>query len=65
MYGEQELTRLFTDYFDDRLSPAEIDELVADVRAGIQGRARVSSPTHLVVSGDSRPAPTWSPQFAI
>jgi hypothetical protein len=38
MQSKDELTSLFTAYFSDRLSPTQIDTLVADVMAGIQNR---------------------------
>lgn len=68
MRSEEELTHLFTDYFGDRLSSAQIDHLVTDVRASAQNRAARTSgngqqvaPT---VTYSSQPASDWRPEFA-
>jgi hypothetical protein len=38
MRSEEELTSLFTEYFGDRLSPAQIDKLASDAGAAAQTR---------------------------
>jgi hypothetical protein len=60
MRGEEELTRLFTEYFGDRLSAVQVDSLVADVRASVQNRrARIPATAQAVTS----PQPGQSTQF--
>jgi hypothetical protein len=64
MRSKDELTSLFTAYFSDRLSPTQIDTLVADVMAGIQNRrARTYAGMQVFASG-SQPAQVLSAEFA-
>jgi hypothetical protein len=60
MRSEEELTSIFTDYFGDKLTAAQIDRLVTDVRTSVQNRhgayARSTQQTHAlsVAPGDQR-----------
>jgi hypothetical protein len=67
MRSEEELTRLFTEYFGDRLSIAQIDTLVTDVRVSAQGRRTRTLATGQTAELSGLPAdatPHWRRQFA-
>jgi hypothetical protein len=64
MRSREELTSLFTTYFGDKLSPIEIDILVADVMAGMQNRRARGYASTQAVTTASQPAPMWSAAFA-
>lgn len=55
MRSEEELTHLFTEYFGEKLSPAQIDTLISDVRVAVQNR-RARTVTDEVVTSSSLPA---------
>jgi hypothetical protein len=52
MYSRVELRALFTEYFDDKVSPTRIDELADDVAAGIGNRRDRQPDIPLVVYPD-------------
>jgi hypothetical protein len=56
MRSEEELTSLFAEYFGDRLSPAQIDNLVADVTAAAQNRRARTFWSGQAVTFASQPA---------
>ena len=59
MRSEEELRAIFTDYFGDKLTAAQIDRLATDVRTSVQNRAahaRSTQQTYAlsVAPGDQR-----------
>ena len=64
MRSREELTSLFTTYFSDKLSPTEIETLVADVMAGTQNRRARAYGATQALTVSSQTAQLWSAEFA-
>ena len=64
MRSRDELTSLFMTYFGDKLSPTEIDTLVADVMTGMQNRRARAYGATQALTASSQPAQLWSAEFA-
>lgn len=64
MRSEEELTSLFTDYFGDKLSAAQIETLVGDVRTAVQSRRERTSGSVQATAPSGQSAAFWRPQFA-
>lgn len=64
MGSEEDLTRLFTDYFGDKLSPDQIDKLVADVRSAARDRRSRILVTGQAVAASTQSAQVLRPLFA-
>lgn len=64
MRSEEELTHLFTEYFSEKLSAAQIDQLVTDVTAGIQNRQARLAATRQAMALSGQATTHWTPEFA-
>jgi hypothetical protein len=64
MRTQEELTDLFTDYFEDKLTPAQIDQLATDVWTSVENRrarmfAQPDGHASRAVSQTFRPQFAW------
>jgi hypothetical protein len=60
MRTEQELKSLFTSYFSDRLTPAQIQALTTDVMAAQADRHSRTYPAPLSSAAYRQPEQVWS-----